>query len=232
MQIAKDIYLAAGGAYGENSNVYIVDTGEGLVLIDCGYDRKQIGTIMEVLSYWGLAELPITHALITHSHFDHTGNARYFEQLGVTLIASPQDGEAIMKGDERTIGYAFMGRKFEACSHVEAIRDGEIFRKGKLELEAVAVPGHTEGSMLYRMKKDGKYILFAGDFLIIKGNCEDAELGWDGGVDYDRNSYLESIRHAKDMETDILLPGHGLPCLKNGYAMLQMLYKEALTHLR
>lgn len=232
MQIVKDIYLAAGAVYGENANVYAINAGSEIILIDCGYDKNQVTTIKQSLRDWNLSDLPITHAFITHSHFDHTGNARYFEQNGVKLHASREDADAIMKGDDRTIGYAFMGRKFERCEDVTLLTDEEITQIGNIQIESFHVPGHTAGSMLFRVKMNEKYILFAGDFLIIKGTCEDAILGWNGGFDYDRTSYLESINRAKDIEADILLPGHGLVCMKNGSAILNMLYKEGLVHLR
>lgn len=232
MQLIQDVYLAAGAAYGENANVYVVDAGKELVLIDSGFDESQRKTVESTLELWSLSGLPVSHVFFTHAHFDHSGNARYFEEKGAVLHAGSNDADAMMCGDDRTIGYAFMGREFEACNHVEKIEGQQEFAVGNIRLEAIPVPGHTEGSMIFRMQKNGKFIVFAGDFLVVKGTCEDAQLGWNGGPDYDGEEYFQSIKRVKDLENDILLPGHGLPCMRKGRSLFNMLYKEALVNLR
>ena len=232
MQIIKDVYMAAGCVYGENSNVYIIDAGDELLLIDCGYDDEQADTVLKTMETWKLSRVPVTRAFVTHCHFDHAGNARYFEQRGTVIYAGREDTSAIRTGDERTIGFAFMGKKFMPCTAVNPVSDGDKIKAGNVEIEAIAVPGHTKGSMMYRMKKEGIYLLFTGDSLLIKENCRDAVLGWNGSPDYDKAAYLDSIRKIKDLKADVLLPGHGMPCLRDGHRLLGMLYKEALVHLR
>jgi glyoxylase-like metal-dependent hydrolase (beta-lactamase superfamily II) len=231
MQLLKDIYLTAGPFYGQDSAVFVVSAGSELILVDCGLDQGHIETIEETIQYWGLSDIPLKHAFLTHAHFDHSGNARYFEEKGVRLYAGKDDAEAIMTGNECTIGFAFQGKRFQPCQRVETVRDSDQFQIGSVVVEAIAVPGHTRGSMLYRVKTDGKNVVFAGDFVIVKGNCEDAILGWNGSPDYDEKSYFESIRKVQSLEADVLLCGHGIPCLKNGTSILNMLYKEALVNL-
>jgi glyoxylase-like metal-dependent hydrolase (beta-lactamase superfamily II) len=231
MQLLKNVYLAAGSFYGQDAAVYIVNAGSELILIDCGLDNRHIETIEETIKCWGLSELPLKHAFMTHSHFDHAGNARHFEEKGVTLHAGKEDAEAIMTGNECTIGFAFNGKKFQPCRNVETVNDSERFQIGNVVVDAIAVPGHTRGSMLYRVQTDGKKVVFAGDFVIVKGNCEDAILGWNGSPDYDAKSYFASIKKVQSLEADVLLCGHGIPCMKNGSSILNMLYKEALVNL-
>lgn len=233
MQIVPDIYLVAGGVYGENSNVYLINTGKELVLIDSGYDERQLQTIEQSITDWGLSALPITHILFTHCHFDHSGNAAYFERRGVKLYAEKDDAEAMIQGDDRTIGFAFRGRKFLKCENIHVFgKEKESLTIGRFIIEAIHVPGHTRGSALYVLKTGNKDIVFAGDFVLIKGNNEDAVLGWNGGVDYNKKAYFESIKKAKELDCDILLCGHGAPCMSGGSEILNMLYKEALVHLR
>lgn len=232
MQIIQDVYQVAGAAYGENSNVYAIDTGEGIVLIDSGYDLLQMSTIKESLKNWNLGSKPITHVFITHSHFDHTGNAHFFENEGSILHAGNEDAQAMMNGDERTIGFAFRGKVFPKCKEVKPVTDGEIFRIGNCSIECFCVPGHSMGTVIYRIRKNDKYVMFVGDYVLIKGNCEDAILGWNGGPDYNEAEYLKSIRRTKDIEADILLCGHGLPCMRNGSDILNLLYKEALVNFK
>ena len=231
MQIVRDIYLAAGSFFGQDAAVYLVNAGSELILIDCGLDQRHIESIEETIKYWELSDLPLKHVLLTHCHFDHSGNARHFEEQGATLHAGKEDTEAIMTGSECTIGFAFNGKKFAPCRNVEPVKDYERFQIGNVVVEAIAVPGHTRGSMLYRVEKDGKKVVFAGDFVIVKGNCDDAILGWNGSPDYDAKNYFGSVKKVQSLEADVLLCGHGIPCLKNGSSILNMLYKEALVNL-
>ncbi len=232
MQILRNLYLAAGSFFGQDSNVYLIDAGGELVLIDCGLDERHIASIEETIRYWGLADLPLKHVFITHCHFDHAGNARSFEEKGAKLYAGKEDAAEIMTGGECTIGFAFHGKKFQPCERVETVNDGERFSIGNVVIEAIAVPGHTRSSVLYRAEIDGKKVVFAGDFVFVKGNCEDATLGWNGSPDYDEKAYFQSIRKVQSLEADVLLCGHGIPCLKDGSTILNMLYKEALVNLR
>jgi len=232
MQVLRDIFMAGGSCFGQLTAVFILNAGSELILFDCGLDERQIETIDDTIRYWGLADIPLKHVFLTHGHFDHAGNARYYEDKGVTVYAGQADAQAVMSASDCTIGFAFLGKRFQACQRVEAVSDGQQFLIGNTVVEAIAVPGHTQGSMLYRVKKDGKHVIFAGDFVVVKGNCEDATLGWNGSPDYDARGYLESVKKVQSLEADVLLNGHGIPCMKNGASILAMLYKEALVSLR
>jgi len=233
MQILKDIYMVSGNVYGTDANVYVIDVGKELVLIDSGLSENYIERIKSTLSYWGLEKKPITHAFFTHCHFDHAGNAAYFEKHGAVLYAEKNDAEAMMNGDDRTLGYAFNGLVFPCCKKVKVIGGGDKIPIGNICITVIPVPGHTKGSLLFYCEKDGKRVLFVGDFMTVKGNCDDAVLGWNGSPDYDAESYLKSTKMVKDrVLADVLLCGHGIPCLKEGYRLLNMLYKEALVNLR
>jgi glyoxylase-like metal-dependent hydrolase (beta-lactamase superfamily II) len=64
-QILKNIYHV-----GDNEcSVYLVDSGQGLVLIDAGMDLDMIRKIDD----HGLRFKDIRHCILTHCHMDHTG---------------------------------------------------------------------------------------------------------------------------------------------------------------
>ena len=107
MQLLRDIYRISGADYGENGNVYAVNCGDEIVLIDSGYDEIQQETAMRSLAYWGLSDIPITGVLFTHCHLDHTGNAGFYEKKGARLYAGEADADAIMKFDDRCIEFGF-----------------------------------------------------------------------------------------------------------------------------
>jgi hydroxyacylglutathione hydrolase len=231
MQLLKDIYLVSGFAYGLHPNAYAVKGRDAVVLIDSGLDERDLATIDGTLRYWDLAQYPLTHLLLTHSHFDHSGNAHAIRQRGVLTAAGPGDAEGIELGDDRTIPYAY-ARKFPACPIDIKVKDGDIVHAAGLDFEVIHVPGHSCGSVFYKLTLDGRIILFTGDVVRVGANNETAMLGWTGAVDFDRAAYLRSLQRIARLDADVVLAGHFQPCLKDGYKLLADAYMRALLDWR
>lgn len=233
MQLAKNLYQLAGPFYGNSSSVYGVTGEKDLVLIDAGYDKAQLNMIEKNIKYWGLDKYRLSHVLITHCHFDHCGNAAELRAAGAKLVSSKVDAEAIESGDDRTIGFAFMGKKFPAVPvDIQMDKDGEIEIDG-MKFKFIFTPGHTAGSCcISTVLADGKTALFTGDTIHVGMNCGYARLGWNGSVDFNGKDYFNSIVKLKDMQVDMVLAGHEYNCLENGSSILQDAYKQALLSLR
>jgi glyoxylase-like metal-dependent hydrolase (beta-lactamase superfamily II) len=84
----------------------------------------------------------------THQHGDHTGMLPAF-------IEDPSVRFTLPEGD-----FAWFGERYPDAK-ARFISEGEIFNLGGMEVEAIAVPGHTDGSMVYLLK--GEDLLFTGD---------------------------------------------------------------------
>lgn len=232
MQLAKRLFQLAGPFYGNSSSVYGIVGDQSLVLIDAGMDEAQLEVVDENIRYWGLEDYPISHVICTHCHFDHSGNAAKLRKRGAAIVAGKVDAEAIETGDDRTIGFAFMGKKFPACQVDIKVEDGEILETAGLKFEMIWTPGHTAGSICPRIELDGRTLLFTGDTIHVGLNCNFSRLGWNGSVDFDSGAYFHSIEKLKGLEVDMILAGHEYNCLKNGSRILQDAYKEALLNLR
>ena len=231
MQILKDIYLVSGLPYGFHPNAYAVKGRDAVVLIDCGLDERDLAAIDTNLQYWGLADLPISHLLITHAHFDHTGNAFTLRKRGLLTVAGPGDAEGIARGDDRTIRYAY-GQSFPACDIDITVQDGDVLNAAGLAFDVIHVPGHSSGCVLYRLVLDKRVILFTGDVVHVGEKSDMARLGWNGAVDYDRAAYLHSLQRMAQLHADVILAGHYQPCLQDGYKVLQNAYMRGLMELR
>ncbi len=78
MKINDHLYLVGGGDYGFNlsgrldSNSYIIDTGEGLWMIDAGFDGGE-QVLRQHRSARASSRSEITHLFVTHYHADHAG---------------------------------------------------------------------------------------------------------------------------------------------------------------
>ena len=84
----------------------------------------------------------------THNHGDHTGMLPAFVDDPEVHFALPEMDFARLKDrfpEDRT----------------RFINEGEVFDLGGMEVEAIGVPGHTDGSMVFLLK--GHDLLFSGD---------------------------------------------------------------------
>ncbi len=90
---------------------------------------------------------PLT-VTFTHNHGDHTGMLPAFVDDPDVRFALPQ------------ADFARLADRFPEAQR-RFIREGEVFDLGGLQVEAIAVPGHTAGSMVFLLR--GHDLLFTGD---------------------------------------------------------------------
>jgi hydroxyacylglutathione hydrolase len=240
MQITKRVFLIGGFPYPYRrsiyrlklKNIYAVAGKDALVLVDTGEDEDQLKIAQENIVYWGLSELSISHVLITHSHYAHCANAHVLRKSGAKIVAGPGDAEGIESGDDRTINYAYTHKnKFIPCKVDIRVKDGDTVHAAGLDFEVIHVPGHSSGSLIFRLKMDDKIILFTGDTVKADNYCSQAKLGWSGGTDFDPTKYMESIKRISKLSADILLPGDSQPCLREAWQLLQDSYTQAKMKL-
>ncbi|MGM0689720.1 MAG: MBL fold metallo-hydrolase [Bacillota bacterium] len=159
------------------TNAYIIicrESGES-VLIDTPGNPE---VIIEKLK-----NTRLKYILMTHGHTDHVMALReLYAAMGVPLAVHEGDaGKLPVKADI-------------------LLRDGNTLEFGKLRLEVIHTPGHTPGSLCFRI---GKYLL-SGDTIFPGGP---------GKTDTPRdfNQILESIQENLLTLPDetVILPGHG-----------------------
>ena len=82
MKIAEGIYQVDG----VNCNVYLVEDGEKLILIDTGLPRsyKKIEKYIEGL---GRKPTDVSTIVITHFHIDHVGSLKKMKELTNAKVA-------------------------------------------------------------------------------------------------------------------------------------------------
>lgn len=129
-------------------NVALIDTGEGLILID-GALPQAADAILANVRRLGFDPPDIRYILSTEPHFDHAGGlAALVRATGATVIASARGAEGLRSGrlaaDDPQRDY---DSRFPAVAAVRVIRDGEQVTLGDTAVTAHATPGHTMGSM-------------------------------------------------------------------------------------
>ncbi len=216
MQILKKLYQVGGDLNGvtwdgvdvnayNDCNTYIIERPEGLILVDsgCGDTLEQI---FDNMRYWGLDPKAIRYCILTHPHMDHTGGGYLLKQMGVTFIASQETADAVSAGDERCCPYLYH-KTFTPFTVDKIVSDGEIFNLMGVDFKAMHLPGHSMGCTVFFFKYEGKYIVISGDVI---GTLLAGDFGWSGSIDFDRSIYMNSLQRFAKMDTDMMLPGHGL----------------------
>lgn len=212
MRISEHVYQLAGSCYGTNSSIYALDAGEELILIDAGFTDYQMEVLRKNLKRWHLEQKPITHIFLTHAHMDHAGNAWRFQKEGARIFVGAEDARILSEGGLVTLDVLF-GREFICCRPDGIVNQGDTWEFAGVQVEAVALPGHTAGSMGYLIRVDGLTFFATGDFVALSlaapdETAQDILLAAMIKPGFLEKEYGESLQKAAALDVDILLPGH------------------------
>lgn len=212
------------GAFAANCYVIAPASGEQCVIIDPGQDAER--GIEDILAEHRLRPAAV---LLTHGHIDHVWSvAPVCDAKGIPAYIHPADRALLSdpaKGFSLGIGQQLFGElKFTEPDGVKELADGMILSLVGLEIIVNHAPGHTEGSVTFRLppeipaagagepitargesKKEEGSLLFSGD-LLFAGSIGRTDLP---GGDYP--TILRSLaRVCLTLPDDTLvLSGHG-----------------------
>ncbi|MEQ1929627.1 MAG: N-acyl homoserine lactonase family protein [Parvularculaceae bacterium] len=131
-------------------------TGEG------GFTTSLARTIEDQLAELGLKPADIEFFAMSHSHFDHSGQAATF--AGSTWLVDPAEFEWMYKEETAASGLVVPAllEAMKTAPRRDVTEDLDLFGDGKVRL--VRTPGHTPGhmSLLVRLDKAGP-VLLTGD---------------------------------------------------------------------
>ena len=208
MRLLRHVYQLCGNMYGSVQNVYGIDTGNSLLLIDTGMGRKDLDIIFSNIDRFHLNDKPVSHVLLTHEHIEHTANAAYFQKQGACIISGKKAASAIEKGG------LWIGEHRFPDVQQEPFTIDLVFEEGTHEIEGIRIelietPGHSSGSVLYVVQIDDEEVVFSGDTILLEDLCHKVRFGWTGGIDFNEEKMLESMQKISELKAEILLPGHG-----------------------
>jgi len=182
------------------ANVYFYTKNGKTIMIDAGYNYKRLE---EKMGWLDISPSSIEEILLTHLDTDHVGAVEK-DSEGIFKSAKLYIGETESKyltGElrRRVLFKLYKLPKVDIENEIELLQDGDIFYIGDIKVEAILVPGHTLGHLVYLI--DDAY-LFTGDTIWF---------GSDGGYSF-LNSLAEdnalSIRSLERLEK--LLKERGL----------------------
>jgi len=201
MRITENVWQVGGSEFTapEDAAAYLVRMGDAAALIDAGCGDAT-GTLIKNIRRVLPSDVPITHLLLTHCHFDHTGGAEEVRgHLGCKVVAHQLDAVYLEAGDSDATAAAWYGRRMLPL-RIDMKLDGplETIPVGSGEITACHCPGHSPGSVVYLADSDGQKILFGQD---IHGPLHPS-------LHSDRSDYQKSLRFIRGLEADILCEGH------------------------
>jgi glyoxylase-like metal-dependent hydrolase (beta-lactamase superfamily II) len=197
-----------------NVNCYLINTGEGYILVDSGGSNKRLELEGKIISA-GCSPGDLKLIVITHGDFDHIGNAAYLRQKFASVIAMhPDDLGMAAEGDmfsSRKSGNALIKflapllfrfpkeDRFEPDLYIE---DGYDFSDFGFDARALSIPGHSKGSIGI-LTASGE--LFCGDLL---DNVKQPGLN---SIMDDRQMAHASVQKLAGYPIGTVYPGHGEP---------------------
>jgi glyoxylase-like metal-dependent hydrolase (beta-lactamase superfamily II) len=162
------------------NNVFVLrcrQTGEA-VLLDAANEHDKLLDLCTALN--------VRSVLETHGHWDHIQAVPQLRDAGYHVHVTAQDAGMLPSYDE-------------------ILEDDSVIEVGRLRLHTIHTPGHTPGSMCFRL--EGSPVLFSGDTLFPGGP---------GNTKTKLGDFPTIIRSIEDrifspLAADTLVfPGHGL----------------------
>lgn len=181
---------------------------------------KYLGVIKKAIADQGVDIKHLGCIVLTHFHYDHTGNAAELVRLSGTQVWAPAAEAAIMSGEAGMPlprGPSATGRlvsrlprkvlkKYLAFEPVPVAR--ELREGNRLPLlgglEVLDLPGHTVGGigLLQRERK----LVFTGDIVgSVRGKPGLPIMAFSE----DKGAILDSMRRLVELEVDYIFAGHG-----------------------
>lgn len=195
--------------------VHLVDTGDGLLLIDsgnCGATAMLVNAIWEA----GFNPADVKWIIHSHGHLDHIGGANFFRRMfGTKLYLGEPDARMFRERPEISAIYDTHNDCDDIFAPDYEIKDGDVLAFGNTVMTFYMVPGHTDGCVAIffdaagpqGVKRCGYYGGFGfntlqKDYLMEIGDPEYKT----------RQVYLDSLAKVRDQKVEVFLGNH---CINN-----------------
>jgi hydroxyacylglutathione hydrolase len=195
----------AAGVLACNCYVLAPRAGADAIVVDPG--QRAMGRLRQILDENRLTPAAV---LLTHGHIDHIWSAqKVADAYGCPAYIHPQDRYMLsdpIKGFGPRLGQLAFGALFrEPKQVIELDRDGDKIDVGNIPVTIDHTPGHTRGSVVFRVSGDGQDIAFTGDTLF-RQSVGRTDLPGGSGRDL-LGSIVEKLLVLDD--DTVVLPGHG-----------------------
>ena len=188
--------------------VYVVQTSDGLVMLD-SLGAQQLETqLLPGFQKLGLNPANVKAVIMGHGHADHFGGSPYFqEKFGARIYISAADWN-LMENPPPGRGGGQQAPPPVLPKHDQVVAEGQPIVVGDFKVMPFAIPGHTPGSMgyIFPVKDNGRTRMAAmyGGTILTPGPISDEGL----------QTYLKSVAHFRDetrkAKVEIVMQNHPL----------------------
>ena len=211
-------------------NMYAVESGDGLLLLDCGthWDEGR-EALRQGFAELGLSESSVHTLVVSHLHPDHVGMAGLLIDEWDCEFVMHERAEKLVPAYNDTPGWAKnllrIGQQHGVPSSIldsmsetrrpwymppipephRMVTDGEAIDLGQgRSLSVVHTPGHEPSHICLRDSRTG--ILFSGDHVLPRIS---PVIMFDGVLDDPLGEYLNSLTKLVKMDIGLTYPAHG-----------------------
>lgn len=143
------------------ANIFFYRKNGKTIMIDAGYNYDRLE---EKMSWLDISPDEISEILITHQDTDHVGAVENDSPglfKNATLYIGEIENRYLTGEKRRKVGWGtYKLPMVESDNERVLLEDGDVFDIDGIKIEAILVPGHTWGHMVYLI--DDEY-LFTGD---------------------------------------------------------------------
>jgi cyclase len=220
IEVTKNVFV-------ENSypicNVGLIDTGDGLVMIDTPIRPTDAIKWRDIIAQKGR----LKYIINTESHGDHCGNSCFFD---APMIMQSIARDILSRSVEGVTAFVRMTDPTTELLAKHRIRLADIVfdddltvHLGDLSFKLIHTPGHTPGNLSVYIPE--RKVLFAADDVIYHGKTWLHE-----AVPY---QWMESLQKMQALKIDVIVPGHseGQPFCNKDYLKEEMKIIEAWIKL-
>lgn len=242
-EILPGLFLVDIDHFGEPGlgGAYIFVAGEDVALFDSGTSRAK-DRLLQALADLGLSQKQVRWIFLTHVHLDHAGGAGVLipELPNARVVVHPRgakhlaDPTKLVASTQSATGprFRFYGEaKPIPEERLHPAQDGETFRLGPLQVQAVDTPGHAPHHLCFFVPERG--LLFVGDAagLYLKGRLLPTTVP----PNFDLEAWLGSLARLEALRAQLLLFTHfgpGEPKLLGEYRELLLAWVERVRRHR
>ena len=207
-QLFGNIYFVGSAP----ASTHLIDTGDGLILIDSGYQER---LYLVINSIWkcGFSPDDIKYIIHSHGHIDHAAATKALVELtgAKTFIGEADCG--IVDGSRPDLTWSIEFNTVQPAPFVPDVllHDGDKITLGNVEIDCVSTPGHTPGtiSFFWNVEVDGK-IYRAGTMGGAGINTLKAEYIRKLHLENEnwRGAFRDSIARCRQEQVDVFIGNH------------------------
>ena len=194
------------------ASTHIIDTGDGLIMLDSGY-QESLYLVIDSIYRCGFNLKDLRYIIHSHGHIDHAAATQALVKMTGAKTFIGEGDLRMVDGSRPELTWApEYSMAFPPPFRPDhLLHDGDQIKLGNVVIDCVATPGHTPGviSFFWNVEDNGK-IYRAGTFggagmnsmqspYIRKYHLEAED--W-------RGAFRRSIRRAKQEKVDLFIGNH------------------------